>query len=316
MNALEYSDISLIPNYSELATRSYADTSVEFGGRRFALPVIPANMVTTIGDEWVDYLAKNNYFYIMHRFGDSSVRNHMFTRDVCRGLPYASCSVGVGNESQEWLELLSRERKPDYVTIDVAHGHHLLVKQMIKFVRKTCPKAFIIAGNIATVQAAENLTEWGADAIKCGIGPGKVCTSFLETGFHTPMFSTLLEVCKSSPLPVIADGGIRHNGDIAKALVAGATMVMAGSIFANCSDSPAPINKHGKKEYWGSASFAQKGERNHVEGTKIEMELNPLTLVEKLKEIKQSLQSAISYAGGSDLSAFNSVKWTAATASN
>ena len=143
-----------------------------------------------------------------------------------------------------------------------------------------------------------------------------VCTTRLQTGFHTPMFSTLLEVCKSSPLPVIADGGIRHNGDIVKALVAGATMVMAGSIFANCSDSPAPINKHGKKEYWGSASFAQKGERNHVEGTKIEMELNPLTLVEKLKEIKQSLQSAISYAGGSDLSAFNSVKWTAATASN
>ena len=313
MSALEYSDISLIPNYSELATRSYADTSVEFGGRRFALPVIPANMVTTIGDEWVDYLAKNNYFYIMHRFGDPTVSMHMFAMDR---LPYTSCSVGVGNNSEEWLERLCRERKPDYVTIDVAHGHHLLVKNMIKFVRKTCPKAFIIAGNIATPLAAIQLDDWGADAVKVGIGPGKVCSTFLETGFHTPMFSTLNAVCEQSPIPVIADGGIRYNGDIAKALVAGATMVMAGSIFANCSDSPAPINKHGKKEYWGSASFAQKGERNHVEGTKIEMELNPLTLEEKLKEIKQSLQSAISYAGGSDLSAFNSVKWTAATASN
>ena len=313
MSALEYSDISLIPNYSELATRSYADTSVEFGGRRFALPVIPANMVTTIGDEWVDYLAKNNYFYIMHRFGDPTVSMNMF---ALNRLPYTSCSVGVGNDSQEWLELLCRERKPDYVTIDVAHGHHILVKQMIAFVRKLCPKAFIIAGNIATAEAATDLDAWGANAAKVGIAGGRVCSTRYETGFHTPAFSTLLEVCKYSPIPIIADGAIRHNGDIAKALVAGATMVMAGSIFANCSDSPAPINKHGKKEYWGSASFAQKGERNHVEGTKIEMELNPLTLIEKLKEIKQSLQSAISYAGGSDLSAFNSVNWTTATASN
>ncbi len=307
MKALEYSDISLIPNYSELATRSNADTSVILGQRNFALPVIPANMATTIGDEWVDYLAKNNYFYIMHRFGDPTVSMHMFAVDH---LPYTSCSVGVGDNSKQWLEMLCKERIPDYVTIDVAHGHHLLVKQMIAFVRKCCPKAFIIAGNIATAKAATDLDAWGANAVKCGVGPGLVCTSFLETGFHTPMFSTLLEVCKYSPIPVIADGGIRHTGDIAKALVAGATMVMAGSIFASCIDSPAPVNKHGQKEYWGSASFAQKGERNHVEGTKTSLELNPLTLEEKLKEIKQSLQSAVSYAGGSNLAAFNSVKWS------
>lgn len=305
-NTLEYSDISLIPNYSELATRSYADPSVELGGRKFVLPVIPANMVTTIGIDWCHYLAKNNYFYIMHRFGDSAARMHLMASP---SLSYTSCSVGVGNESEEWLERLSRERRPDYVTIDVAHGHHLLVKNMIKFVRKTCPKAFIIAGNIATPKAASDLADWGADAVKVGIGPGFVCSTFLETGFHTPMFSTILNVCEVSPVPVIADGGIRHNGDIAKALVAGATMVMAGSIFASCVDSPAPINKHGSKEYWGSASFAQKGERDHIEGTKKELELNPLTLKEKLKEIQQSLQSAISYAGGTNLSAFSGVKY-------
>jgi GMP reductase len=148
--------------------------------------------------------------------------------------------------------------------------------------------------------AALDLAEAGADAIKVGIGPGKACTTRLQTGFHVPMFTAIQMCTEVSKVPIIADGGIKNYGDVAKALVAGADLVMSGSLFAACSDSPAPII-NGRKVYYGSASFAAKKENKHVEGTLLELEQS-MTLEEKLNEIKQALQSSISYAGGTTLS--------------
>jgi GMP reductase len=108
-------------------------------------------------------------------------------------------------------------------------------------------------------------------------------------------------------IPIIADGGVKHYGDIAKALVFGASMVMSGGWFASCIDSPAQI-KDGKKIYRGSTSYELKGNKRHVEGRQLEVD-STVTYVERLYEIKQALASAISYAGGEDLSAFNNVKW-------
>ena len=113
-------------------------------------------------------------------------------------------------------------------------------------------------------------------------------------------------------MPIIADGGIRCNGDIAKALVAGADAVMAGGLFASCSDSPADsINIDGAifKAYYGSASFENKGHKDHIEGVLKKIPASDMTYTQKLVEIAQDLQSSISYAGGSDLSAFDSVEY-------
>lgn len=142
-----------------------------------------------------------------------------------------------------------------------------------------------------------------------------VCTTKLKTGFSCPQFSAVLKCAAVANKPVVADGGIEHNGDIAKALAAGADMVMAGGIFAGFDESPGntvEFTEHGhtvkRKEYFGSASEHNKGEKKNVEGRKIFVDYRG-PIADKFKEIKEDLQSSISYSGGNDLSAFNGVKW-------
>lgn len=135
-----------------------------------------------------------------------------------------------------------------------------------------------------------------------------ICTTKNKTGFTVPMFSCILNcapICEKYNIPLIADGGVEEFGDISKALVAGADMVMTGGIFAECIDSPAQI-VGGKKQYRGSTSYEMKGENKHVEGKKLEI-IHSVKYEERLEEIKQALQSGISYAGGKDISSFNLV---------
>jgi len=181
---------------------------------------------------------------------------------------------------------------------------------MIEWIKKNLPDTKIIAGNVATSDAVRQLSNWGADIVKVGIGQGSPCTTKDKTGFTMPMFSCV-KLCSNVVLdngnivPIIADGGIRCNGDIAKALVAGATMVMAGGLFAACTDSPASvisINGLDHKAYFGSASVENKGHNNNVEGKLNQIPNNGMTYGEKLNEITQDLQSSISYAGGKTLS--------------
>lgn len=305
--ALTYDDVYLVPRYSDLETRADADTSILFGNKIFDLPVMPANMETVINDNWAKYFSENNYFYVMHRFNNVTVP-FVRTANTLQCWRTISISTGVNEDSLKELEIISTEKlHVDFVTIDIAHGHHIKVKKRIKDIKRLLPNAFIIAGNITTKEAVKDLEAWGADAVKVGIGPGKACTTKLQTGFHIPMFTAVQNCAEVAKVPIIADGGIRYYGDIAKALTAGATMVMAGSLFASCTDSPAPI-VNGRKVYYGSASFAAKKENKNVEGTLLELEQS-ISLQEKLAEIKQALQSSISYAGGTNLNCLNSTDY-------
>ena len=221
-----------------------------------------------------------------------------------------SISLGIQQkDAQIVTDIASRKLHVDYITIDVAHGHHSKVAKQIEHIKNTLPTAKIIAGNVATFRGVEYLNNAGADAIKVGIGGGYACTTKDKTGFTYPMFSCILECTKDRNIPIIADGGIRCNGDIAKALVAGATMVMCGSIFAACTDSPAPTVKDSSgrryKQYYGSASIHNKMDKKNIEGTMKLMDTDSFTYEEKLLEITQDLQSAISYAGGCNLKALN-----------
>lgn len=304
---LGYNDVYLLPEYSELNSRSEADTSIKFGDRVFKLPVVPSNMGTVISPEWCKWLSANDYFYVMHRINfdtEAFVRWANIER-----WKTISISTGVNQDTLEELTAIAvRGLKVDYVTIDVAHGHHKKVKDRIKMVKDLLPDAFVIAGNTATAEATSELEEWGADATKCLIGTGTACSTKYQTGFHVPAFSCLQECCSVAKKPVIADGGAQHYGDVAKALVAGASMIMSGHLFASCTDSPAP-EIDGKKVYFGNASAASKGEKKHVEGFELQIENSNLTLEERLKEIKEALQSSISYAGGKNLSCFVNTKY-------
>ena len=310
MKALKYSDICLIPNYSEVHSRVDCDPSIKLFGKKFLLPVIPSNMKSVIDMHTCSWMSSHGFFYIMHRF------DRDLAEDVANAQDWDNISFSVGVKMQDKMaiqKISKRGHRVDYLTIDIAHGYCSRMKSTIQYIKKHLPDTKIIAGNVATPDAVRQLSNWGADIIKVGIGQGSPCTTKDKTGFTMPMFSCV-KLCSNVTLdngnvvPIIADGGIRSNGDIAKALVAGATMTMAGSMFASCTDSPASvinINGVNHKAYFGSASAENKGHNNNIEGKLNKIPNNGMTYGEKLNEITQDLQSSISYAGGKDLSCLN-----------
>lgn len=312
MKVFDYEDIQLIPAKSIVKSRSECDTSVDLGGRRFKLPVVPANMQTVIDESLASWLAENGFFYVMHRFDEDS-RQPFIRRMHDQGL-FASISLGVKPGEYDFVQQLAKDQDlPEYITIDVAHGHSDMVIQMIQHVKKHLPNSFLIAGNVGTPEAVRELENAGADATKVGIGPGKVCTTKLKTGFGTGgwQLAAVSTCSKVARKPLIADGGVRTNGDIAKSIRFGASMVMIGSMFSGHDQSPGDLIKiDGSlyKEYFGSASATQKGQRKNVEGKKM---LVPYKgdIADTLAEMKEDLQSSISYAGGKDLEAIRKVDY-------
>ena len=306
----DYEDIQLIPNKCIISSRSEADTTVKLGNYTFKLPVVPANMQTIIDEDVAEMLARKGYFYIMHRF-DEAGRKPFIKRMHDQGL-IASISVGVKGYEYDFVSSL-KDDVPEFITIDIAHGHADSVIKMIKHIKTELPESFVIAGNVGTPEAVRELENAGADATKVGIGPGKVCITKVKTGFGTGgwQLAALRWCAKAARKPIIADGGIRTHGDIAKSIRFGASMVMIGSLFAGHIESPGKtveVDGEQFKEYFGSASEYQKGEHKNVEGKKI---LLPAKghLQDTLTEMEQDLQSSISYAGGRDLASLTRVDY-------
>ena len=264
-------------------------------------------MKTVIDIDLCKQLDDNNYFYIMHRFHNIFETVQTLNDLNCNCV---SVSIGVNRDTYEQLEaIILNKYRIDIITIDVAHGHHQKVGSMIRFVKKHFPDSIVIAGNVGTYDGFKFLEDAGADVVKVGIGSGVICTTRYKTGFGTPMFSTLLKISShKTKAKIMADGGCKEFGDVAKALVAGADCVMAGSFFAGCIDSPAKhINGH--KQYYGSTSYTQKRNKlNFVEGKQIEIDLAPEYNI-RLKEIEKALKSSISYAGCKDLSCLSNAEF-------
>jgi GMP reductase len=311
MEIFDYDKVLLLPRKCRVESRSECDPSIEFGGRRFKLPVVPANMKTVVDEKICLWLAKNGYFYVMHRF---DLDNVQFVRRMREAGAFASISVGVKQADYEAVDQLAAAGLvPEFVTIDIAHGHADTVKNMIAHLKQKLPGAFVIAGNVGTPEAVIDLENWGADATKVGIGPGKVCITRMKTGFGTGgwQLSALKWCARVATKPIIADGGIREHGDIAKSIRFGATMVMVGSMLAGHEESPGEtVEVDGRlyKEYYGSASDFNKGEYKHVEGKRI---LEPVKgrLPDTLREMQEDLQSSISYAGGTKLTDIKKVNY-------
>ena len=289
-NIFDYEDVQLIPNKCIVNSRSECDTHVKLGNRTFKLPVVPANMQTIIDEELAERLAEKGYFYIMHRFQPE--RRLDFVKRMQEKNLYSSISIGVKEEEFTLVDELAKANLiPNYITIDIAHGHSNAVINMIQYIKKNLPDTFVIAG----------------------IGPGKVCITKLKTGFGTGgwQLAAVRWCAKAATKPIIADGGIRDHGDIAKSIRFGATMVMIGSLFAGHQESPGEekiVDGQAVKEYFGSASEFQKGERKNVEGKKIFIPSKG-SIFDTLIEMEQDLQSAISYAGGTTLQAIRKVDY-------
>ena len=311
MEIFDYDNILLLPRKCRVTSRSECDTSIDFGPRRFKLPVVPANMKTVVDESITEWLAANGYFYVMHRFDLDAVAFARTMRD--KGL-LVSLSAGVKEADYALIDRLAAEGLgADYITIDIAHGHADAVQRMIAHIKQKLPQTFVIAGNVGTPEGVIDLENWGADATKVGIGPGKVCITRLKTGFGTGgwQLSALKWCARVATKPIIADGGIRHHGDIAKSVRFGAAMVMIGSLFAGHEESPGntvEVDGQRYKEYYGSASDFNKGEYKHVEGKRI---LEPVKgkLADTFREMEEDLQSSISYAGGRSLADLRKVNY-------
>ena len=323
-----YNQIVLSPSYSEIKSRKNLETSVDFLGYQFKSVAIPANMVCTIDVDAAKKLDDQGYFYILHRFYDYE-EIYKFVRDNQDKMNVISISIGVQQEDKDLVLRFVREQvHVTFITIDVAHGHHILMKEMLTFLEDayedTIRPPRFIAGNIGTTEAVNDLVSWGADAVKVGIAMGKACTTYNCTGVGTPMFTTVQQCANSYKLiravPVIADGQIREVGDVCKALVAGANMVMIGSEFAKCSDSPSKTievledptsgiySKH--KEFFGSASKFNKGKDTYVEGQKVLLPMREETYIEYLTRINEGVSSCMSYAGVDYINNLKTMNWS------
>jgi IMP dehydrogenase len=335
--ALTYDDIQLVPSFSNIKSRTNINLRTKLS-RRYGLlnPIVASPMDTVCEFDMALKMAQLGGVGCIHRFmsitHQCDIVEELFSTIYGQGthtpgiaeqwgvmyddwhteikhVPIMA-AIGVQEEDKKRAKALV-ESGANVLLIDVAHGDHQNVIDMIEWCKKNLPEHVdIIAGNIATQSAAETLIHSGADGLRVGIGGGSLCTTRIKTGFGVPNVTSLEEVLKVSGVPVMADGGIRTSGDMAKALAIGADTVMLGSLLAGTDESPGQILEKPNglyKRYRGSASLETKVTHGQV-ARNVEGESTIIPYKGGVKFIVNGLldgvKSALSYAGANKLSEF------------
>ncbi|KAK2197340.1 bifunctional Aldolase-type TIM barrel/IMP dehydrogenase-GMP reductase [Babesia duncani] len=309
MEFFDFNDVVLVPEKCILKTRADANVEARLGNRTFKIPLVIANMPAVLNEETAIELAKKGYFYIMHRFGNFD--NVAFAKKMHEMGLYASISFGIGQRFIEEVNKLNELNIiPEYINVEIAHGHADSVREMIAHIRNRLGDGvFIIAGNVATPEGLVALEDWGADAVRVGIGPGFACTTTYKTGFGTRGWhlSAVAKCAKAKRKVLIADGGLKYSGDIAKAIHFGADWVMSGYLVADCKDHDGE-QYNGQRTYYGNASFQNTRTKSRVEGRSVQVPISEDTVMDRLREIQEDLESSVSYAGGTKLEHVKKVK--------
>ena len=314
-NELTYSfdDVLLVPQYSTIDSRADVDLSTQIGAIKLTLPLLSANMDTVTEGKMAVAMGRAGGAGVLHRF--ASTKDLYGWLRACNEYP-AIISVGL-NVDIPWLQ--SNNNLIDALCIDVAHGDHYRVIALLKELRANFPDQDIIAGNVATGDAARRLVMAGANIIKVGIGPGSVCSTRIVSGHGMPQLSAIMEVREwtsemNSRTYIIADGGIRYPGDIVKALAAGADAVMLGSLLAGTDEAAGErIVEHGVayKTFRGMASRdvqTQKraGQTLRIEGVTAKVPYRgPVS--DTLDNLEAGIRSGLSYSGANNLAELREV---------
>lgn len=255
---LTFDDVLIVPAKSEVRSRKDPLLTSRLTKKvHLSLPVISANMDTITEGQMALAMARLGGLGIIHRFMsiEDQLKEIQFLRSA--KIPVISASVGVSDDYQARSQALA-EAGVNIITIDIAHGHSSQMIDTLQWLKNRFPDIEVIAGNLATPEAAEDLIKAGADALKVGIGPGSMCTTRVITGCGVPQLTAIAlcaEIAEGFGVPVIADGGMRTSGDIVKAFAAGASSVMLGGMLAGTIETPGEIKK-GRKNYRGMASTA------------------------------------------------------------
>tara|TARA_R100000152_G_C6747423_1_gene170979 strand:- start:17 stop:1054 length:1038 start_codon:yes stop_codon:yes gene_type:complete len=255
---LSYDDVLLVPQYSDIRTRSEVDIGSQMGQTRFAIPIIASPMDTVSGFAMASKMQDFGGFAVLHRYCSIEDQAEAVTKLHAKMGPSAA-AVGITGDYLERIAALA-DAGVDIICLDVAHGHHIVMREAIDNIKNMFDGQFhLMAGNIATIEGFNDLADWGADSIRCNIGGGSICSTRIQTGHGMPGLETILHCAQSDrDAIIIADGGIRNSGDIVKALAAGADFVMLGSLLAGTVEAPGEIirTKDGEKmkTYRGMAS--------------------------------------------------------------
>ncbi len=297
-----FDDVLLVPQYSDIESRSEIDLSRKLGNKSYAIPVITSPMDTVTGQEMAAVFGELGGLAVTHRYCTPEEQADMTPWN-------AAAAVGVTGDFMQRIDLLAEDRNVETFCLDVAHGHHALMERAIKQIKdKYGEKLNIIAGNVATPRGYMALSEWGADAVRVGIGGGSICSTRIQTGHGVPTFESVLTCSYEDGATIIADGGIKTAGDIVKSLAAGADFVMLGSLLAGTDQSPGNIfqSNDGKKYkvYRGMASVeAQKdwrGEARSLEGISTTIPYKGC-VVNIMQDLMQNVRSGLSYTGARNI---------------
>jgi IMP dehydrogenase len=309
---LTFDDVLLVPQYSQIQSRSSISLEQDMPKAiKTALPIVSSPMDTVTESEMATSLSLAGGIGIVHRYNSIENQVKIVQDAVSQGAKNIGAAIGVSGDFEERAEELY-DAGANILCIDIAHGHHTLMQQAIKAVRDVLgDSVHIMAGNVATLQAFEDLSEWGADSIRVGVGGGSICSTRVMTGHGLPTLQSVIDCAKSdSNALLIADGGIKQTGDIIKAIAAGADMVMLGSMLAGTDESPGEtfyVDGVKCKSYRGMASAAAQIDwRGHVaseEGVSHRVTTKgPVNNI--LNSIEKALRSGMSYSGAANLSVF------------
>lgn len=252
--AITFDDVLLVPSYNHYESRKLVDLSItdRTGKLKLDLPVFTSNMDTITESTMANFIGSKGGMGVLHRFMPTDRNVTLFKECTYKTF----VSVGCSETELQRAEAL-RDAGASYFCVDVAHGHAKYVGRMLKRLRALIPHACIMAGNVAAYAGADYLAHCGADIIKVGIGGGSVCSTRLKTGFGVPMLTSIQE-CARVDRSIVADGGIRHPGDVVKALAFGADFIMMGGLLAGTRPTPGKIHTlpdgQKVKQYRGMAS--------------------------------------------------------------
>jgi IMP dehydrogenase len=307
-------DILLSPRFSDIRSRSEVSLKTDIGnGIVLDLPIISSPMTTVTGHEMAHRIAKAGGLGIIHRYNTieqqvDEVHKALEGEDLNVG-----AAIGTGDDYFERAQALV-EAGAKVLCIDVAHGHHIMVREALHKLREQFgDNLHIMAGNVATGAGLKALEEWGADSARLGVGGGSICSTRIQTGHGVPNLTTILECVETATkIKMIIDGGIKNAGDITKALALGCDAVMVGSLLAGTDASPGEVYEDmitmtQRKKYVGMASkeaqMKWRGRSSAAEGVSGSVPYIG-KLEDHLGELAGNIRSGLSYSGARNLKEF------------
>jgi IMP dehydrogenase len=302
--ALSFDDALLVPRFSDVMSRKDIKIQQRLKGLHpLRLPIISSPMDTVTEIRMACAIHKEGGVGIIHRYNTVAEQANMVAEVRMSG-HQVGAAIGVGDTFIGRAKALVNAGV-NFLCVDVAHGHHTKVRYALQTLKNTFgDDVHIMAGNVATLEAFNDLADWGADSIRVGIGGGSICSTRIQTGHGMPTLQSVMDCAQSDrDVTLIADGGIRTSGDIVKALAAGADFVMLGSLLAGTDETPGAVinTKNGREKiYRGMASKeAQRNWRNRVSSIEGVSHTVPLKgpVADVLGELRTGITSGISYSG-------------------